>query len=107
MADPPATPGFDESAARAMLAQVGLDLQIFPIGEKPPDPNGRNQYREKRLTELESERGIMIERTKLAEGAAAKAVRDIQEIQGRFDTIQAELESLKAATPQSGPKENG
>ena len=106
VADPPPTPsGFDEGAVRAMLAQVGLDLQVFPIGEKPPDPNGRAQYRERRLAELESERTAMISRTKLAEGAAAKAVHELGDLQSRFDTIQTELESLKAAPPQSEPKE--
>ena len=99
--------GFDENAARAILAQVGLDLQVFPIGEKPADPNGRGAYREKRLAELESERAIMIQRTKLAEGAAAKAVHDIADLQGRFDTLQGELESLRAARSQSEQKENG
>ncbi len=89
--------GFDETAARVMLSQVGLDLQVFPIGEKPLDPSGRNAYREQRLTELESERKAMRDRALAAESTAASAIRDLNELTVKFDTLTTELEALKAA----------
>lgn len=91
---------FDETAIRAALRQEGMDFafQIFPIGEKPSDGlPGSNQHRENRLTELESERLVIRQRMLTAESAAAGAIRELSELQVRFDTLQSELESLKAA----------
>lgn len=104
-AEVPAT--FDEQQIRAALAQVGLDLIIFPLGEKPADPTGRNQYREGRLAELESERGIIRQKLADAEGKAAAALRTVDELKEQIrnlevcnDTLQQELESLKQPAAQ-------
>lgn len=95
---PPQQPnGFDEQSARLLLAQVGMDLQVFPIGEKPLDPSGRNAYREQRLTQLESDFLVMRDRAVAAESAAGGSVRELNELKVRFDTLQGELESLKAS----------
>ena len=97
---------FNESEVRLKLNQLGLDFAIFPIGEKAPDPGGRSAYRERRLTELESERAAMMQRTKIAEASFASIKRERDELQVQFDTLQNELDLLKAAQPQSEPKEN-
>lgn len=96
---------FDEQAIRSALRQDGMDFafQIFPIGEKPPQgAPGSSQHRENRLEELESERGVMRQRMLTAESAAAGAIRELGELQVRFDTLTAELETLKAAKAKKG-----
>lgn len=91
---------FDEGAMRAMLNQLGLDFQIFPIGEKPSDPGGRNQHRESRIKELESERTIIRDRMLVAEQSAADAIREVKSITVERDTLLAELETLKSQLGQ-------
>lgn len=91
---------FDEQSIRASLNQLGLDFQIFPIGEKPAEPNGRNQHREARLTELESERAIIRQRMIVAEQVAADAVREVKTITLERDTLLAELETLRLGKAQ-------
>lgn len=87
---------FDEASVRAMLNQLGLDFQIFPIGEKPADPGNKNQ----RITELESERKIIRNRMLVAEQSAADAIREVQNITIERDTLRNELEALKSESVQ-------
>lgn len=91
---------FDESAVRAKLNQLGLDFQIFPIGEKPADPGGRNQRHEARVKELESERTIIRNRMLISEQSAADAISDVRNITIERDTLLKELETLKSAPAQ-------
>lgn len=89
---------FDEQAIRAALQQEGKDFtfQIFPIGEKPAEVGpGTAQRLQSRITELESERGVIRARMLAAESAAAGAIRDLNELQVKFDTLQAEMELLR------------
>lgn len=96
------TKAFDEPAIRAALAQEGLDFtfQIFPIGEKPADTSGGNQRLQSRITELESERGIVRSRMLVAEQSAADAIRELNSMTVRCDTLLKELEDLKSAKTQ-------
>lgn len=87
---------FDEQSIRAMLNQLGLDFQIFPIGEKPADPGSKNQ----RIKELESERVIIRNRMLVAEQSAADAIREVQNITIERDTLRNELEALKSESVQ-------
>ncbi len=82
---------------RSNLRKEGMDFQIFPIGEKSSDPGGRNEYREKRLIELESERTVIRDRMLAAESAAASAIRELNALRVQFDTLHGELESLKTS----------
>lgn len=91
---------FDEQAIRYNLNQLGLDFQIFPVGEKPPDPNGRAQYREARITELESERAAMRTRTLNAEQTTADVLGDLKTVTTERDTLLKELETLKSENAQ-------
>lgn len=91
---------FDESALRAKFNQLGLDFQVFPIGEKPADPKGGNQRLQSRITELESERTIMRNRMLTAEQSAADAIREVREITIERDTLWGELEQLKSEKTQ-------
>lgn len=105
---PPQSKVFDEFAIRAALRQEGMEFafQIFPVGEKPPEGGpGAHARREERLAELESERVIMRTRTLSAESAAAGSIRDLNELQVRFDTLQGELEAMKL--PKSKKKREG
>lgn len=88
---------FDEAAIRAALAQEGLDFtfSIFPIGEKPVDPQGHSQRLQARVTELENERTVIRNRMLVAEQAAADAIRDVKNITTERDTLRDELEALK------------
>lgn len=101
----PAT--FDEGQIRAALAQVGLDLCIFPLGEKPADPTGRNQYREGKFAELENQLSAMRTRATQAESVAATAIREVGELAAQVellqvanDTLSTELELLKQPVTQ-------
>lgn len=94
---------FDEQAIRAALLQEGKDFtfQIFPIGEKPPESGpGAGQRRELRITELESERGVIRARMLAAESAAGSAVRELTELKEKFDTLQAEMVYMKSQKNQ-------
>lgn len=100
---------FDEQAIRAALHQEGMDFafQIFPIGEKPQEGGvGSGQWRENRLAELESERLVIRSRMLTAESAAASAIRELNQLQVKFDTLQADMESLTAANSQKQPKKD-
>lgn len=91
---------FDESAMRARLNQLGLDFQIFPVGEKAADPKGSNQRMQARITELESERAIIRNRMIVAEQSAADAIRELNAANVLCDTLRGELETLKSEKPQ-------
>ena len=91
---------FDEPAIRAKLNQLGLDFQIFPIGEKPTESVVANQRLQSRVTELESERAVICNRMLIAEQSAADAIRELNALTVERDTLLKELETLKSETVQ-------
>lgn len=91
---------FDEASMRAKLNQLGLDIQIFPIGEKPTESVAGNQRLSARVAGLESERAIIRNRMLVAEQSAATAIAEVKELTIERDTLRGELETLKASQAQ-------